>query len=571
MKNKVLLSSALMLAAGVSFFSIEFNSENSNGYVPRESNLNVRPGIEERMNGGREIFERLRATPNGVIDRQLIAETKNKANRKSAKRASLGLEWNFIGPTNRGGRTRALIVDNENNQRLYTGGVAGGLFISENKGASWEVYDDQLENLMVSTIAQGPNGTLYVGTGGDFGGSGDEIPGGGVYKSTDRGQTFVRLQSTDPATSGLHWETINRIEVNPTNDDEVLAGTRLGLYYSNDGGLTWNQTIYVDPNCTIFGGGRIDDVEWTKGGVVYIGYNGGVYRSSNPSDACSYESITSGIPSSSSRIDITFCKSDENIVYAMQVNGSGQLAGMYQSTDGAVNWTDFSPAPPSSVIDSTFNLFGDNGQGIYDLAIEVAPDDCDMIYVGGVQTYRINGSWTRIAENFAPEASGFYVHSDKHYFVFDESSNSNTMFICSDGGIGYTDNALADQPLFYTINRNYGTTQFYGIAASADGRVIGGTQDNGTWLIDPSLPGESSTNGIFVRGGDGFDTDISDLFPFAYATTQFGTIGRYDGVTNSAQEFGIPGGRFGQLLNYGKIKMIQLVKILLCLITIQQL
>jgi photosystem II stability/assembly factor-like uncharacterized protein len=538
MKNKVLLGSALMLAAGVSFFSVEWNSANSSGYTPRESETKVRPDIEERINGGREIFKRLRATPNGEVDGDIIAEVKGKVKRQLAKRSSLGLDWGFMGPANRGGRTRTLVIDNQDNNRLYTGGVAGGLFISTNAGTSWEVYDDALENLMISTIAQGPDGTIYVGTGGDFGGSSDDIPGAGMYKSTDRGETFVKLDNTDPSVGGVQWRTVNRVAVNPSNSQQVLAGTGRGLFLSIDGGENWNPAILVDANCTIQGTSEIEDIEWSKDqGYVLVGYNGGVYRSETPLDPCSYEQVTDGIPLGSGRIDITFCQEDEDVAYAIQVTSGGQLSGVYESNDGGETWFNFSPAPPTSVIDPNFNLFGDNGQGVYDLAIEVAPNNCEMIYVAGVQTYRIDGSWTRIAENFADENSGLYVHSDKHYFVFDTALNSNRMYITSDGGIGRTDNAQSEQPDFFTYNRDYGTTQFYGIAVSSQGQIIGGTQDNGTWLIDPRTPGISQRDGLSIRGGDGFDCDVSDLFPFAFATSQFGSVGRYDGVTNSNVEF----------------------------------
>jgi len=527
MKTKILLGSALMIVTGVSFFATEWASADSGGYIPRDSEAKIRPSIEERINGGREIFDRLRATPNGEIDEKIIADVKKRADRRRSKRSSLGLEWGFMGPNNRGGRTRALVIDNQNSNRLYTGGVAGGLFISDNSGGSWQVYDDQMENLHVTTIDQGPNGDLYVGTGGDFGGSSDDIPGAGIYKSTDGGVTFTQLPSTDPETSGFQWRKVNRIEVSPDNDDVVLAGTGGGLYLSTDGGTTWNEAIYLDQaNCSFHGTGEIEDIEWTDGNIAVIGYNGGVYRSTNPTDPCSYVSVSDGIPSSSGRIDITYCKVDEDKMYAIQVTGGGQLAGVYESNNGGETWFDMSPAPPTEQIDSTFNLFGDNGQGIYDLAIEVVPDECDMVYIGGVQTYRVAGSWTRIAENFAFEYSGFYVHSDKHYFAFDPK-NSNIMYVTSDGGISRTENAKADQPLFFTVNRDLATTQFYGISTSRDGTVIGGTQDNGSWLIDPSLPGVSAKDGTSIRGGDGFDTEISDIFTFGFATSQFGTVSRY--------------------------------------------
>ena len=528
MKTKVLLGSVLMSAVGAGFLLAEWGATN-NTYSPRSEEVRVRPDIEERKMGGDIIFKELRAMPDGTIDLNEINSVKEEVKRQMSKRNALGLQWEFMGPANRGGRTRAVLVDKDNSNRVYTGGVSGGIWISDNAGGTWTEYDDLMENLMISTIVQGADGAIYVGTGCTFEGSAP-MPGAGIFKSTDGGQSFVKLASTDPAANGNNWRYINRIATNPNNASEVHAGTAQGLFASTDGGNTWTQSLYIDPSCNIVGTGEIEDLEYTESGRLLVGYSGGVFYSDTPTDPCSFVRPT-GIPTASQRIDIDYCEDDNNIAYAIQVSG-GLLAGVYQSDDGGVTWSPISPAPPSTTIDSTFSLFGDNGQGNYDLALEIKPDECGKIYIGGVQTYRVAGSWARIAENFAFEHSGLYLHSDKHYFEFDPN-NPDVMYVGSDGGIGKTTNAGATQPFWTTQNRNYGTTQFYGIALARDGRVIGGTQDNGTWLLDPSLPGISGKDGTTVSGGDGFDCEVSNIGPIAFSTIQYGVINRVNAVTGN--------------------------------------
>ena len=46
--------------------------------------------------------------------------------------------WKAKGPTNVGGRTRSLVIDPQNSNRLITGSVGGGIWISENGGIKWE-------------------------------------------------------------------------------------------------------------------------------------------------------------------------------------------------------------------------------------------------------------------------------------------------------------------------------------------------------------------------------------------------------------------------------------------------
>jgi hypothetical protein len=77
----------------------------------------------------------------------------------------------FLGPDNLAGRSRVVLIDKtaENGSVLYTGGVAGGLFKSENGGKTWFpipcVIDGKEENLPISCMVQLADGTIMIGTG----------------------------------------------------------------------------------------------------------------------------------------------------------------------------------------------------------------------------------------------------------------------------------------------------------------------------------------------------------------------------------------------------------------------
>ncbi|MFN7977264.1 MAG: hypothetical protein U0P30_03955 [Vicinamibacterales bacterium] len=45
--------------------------------------------------------------------------------------------WTNLGPTNQGGRTRAILIDPGNPNVMYAGGVAGGVWKSTDAGANW--------------------------------------------------------------------------------------------------------------------------------------------------------------------------------------------------------------------------------------------------------------------------------------------------------------------------------------------------------------------------------------------------------------------------------------------------
>ena len=145
-----------------------------------------------------------------------------------ANRLSKGVsavQWEFAGPTNIGGRVVDLEFDPNNPSIIYAGFSTGGIFKSFDGGNSWQpIFDDQAV-LTIGDIAIDPNNTniIYVGTGEANGGH-NNFPGGGVFKSTDAGATWIFL--------GLEGTTsIGRIVINPQNSN-ILYLASVGSYFA---------------------------------------------------------------------------------------------------------------------------------------------------------------------------------------------------------------------------------------------------------------------------------------------------------------------------------------------------
>ena len=550
-----LIGVGALLSVGVAF--LVSNSTEAT-YTQRKEV--VKNSKENRLADFGATLAQRRADNDGVFKPELLVQRQEEIQEMVGlnKTTNTSMEFEVVGPNNIGGRTRALIIDKDNSNILYTGGVSGGLFKSTNAGGTWERIWGGFQNMAISSIEQGPDGTIYVGTGCSFDASGigrygfaqGAYPGGGIFKSTD-GENFTAIPSTVPSAyePGLEWVAINRIRVNPNNAQEIYAGTNRGLRVSTDGGQTWNNPLRIDyPSCNIPGTNFIDDIEIMDNGRVLVGHNGTLFISDNGTQDCSYvkKSIDAGIPENAQRIDIDFCDNVQSKVYVVQVANGGQLRGVYESDDAGNSFADLVPAPPSQAIDSTFLLFGDNGQGFYDLALEVYPDDPESFLIGGVETWRVSGSWSRVAENFF--SYPFYVHSDKHFFKFDPN-DGNTVYVTSDGGVGKSVNAKESLVFWTDNNRNYNTTQYYNIGFLPDGRVFGGTQDNGTHLIDVNNPG-SAGEGIEIFGGDGYDAEYSEVAQSLFVTSYYGTIGIVgeDGTPGAIRNRG--GGPFWTTLGY---------------------
>ncbi|HET7843515.1 MAG TPA: hypothetical protein VFL14_05150, partial [Xanthomonadales bacterium] len=77
--------------------------------------------------------------------------------------------WGFddIGPGNFGGRSRSLVVNPTNTNRVLVGSVSGGVWRSEDGGNTWAPVGDFLANIAVNSMTIDPDdpNRVFVGTG----------------------------------------------------------------------------------------------------------------------------------------------------------------------------------------------------------------------------------------------------------------------------------------------------------------------------------------------------------------------------------------------------------------------
>ena len=482
------------------------------------------------------------------LDPALVLAARKQANSLPKGKASLNLNWQFKGPDNIGGRTRGLIIDRNNPNHLYAGGVAGGVFESFDGAVSWQPYDPDFQVNNISCMTQAIDGSVYVGTGGHFEnasnvtGRGYFFIGSGIHKLTGNGTFEEVIAPSNRLNYFQDYTTIGEIVADPTNANVLHVamneGYRILTFDPNNS--TWSESTPFVPG----GSKKCNDIDISDDGQnIIVTFNAAIYVSND--GGASFTETTPSTSSSLGRIECDIAPSDKNIMYAGVTSAfGGCLVGIYRSQDAGATWELIGPGGSS-----TFDMYanpGVNCQGGWDNMVEVFPDDPGKLIVGGVTLYRwvqssvdpnpSNGSWDRIdvGIDFTPSGDLIptYVHSDKHNMVFDPR-DSDVAYIATDGGITKSINFNDQQPTYRVHNYKYGVTQYYGMGINAQDLAIAGSQDNGSHLVGVEF--NNNLGAIDVLGGDGFDGAMSVIDPsIGVATSQFNVIRRVQGIDTKA-------------------------------------
>ena len=205
------------------------------------------------------------------------------------RRRTLGLDWKELGPNNIGGRTRAVLIDNQNPNLIFAGGVAGGLWYSSDAGLTWNQTEpgDLAEILTVNCIAQDELGYIYYGTGEGvfYGDVGEQAPGTvgfgyrgrGVFRSTEpHGTTFMHLENS---WFGKETKTVAVNSISSDGIGNIYAGAKGKLYRSENRGEIWSEVSTTSNNQTI--SGNVYDVKALSDGTVILAMGNDYYISPN--------------------------------------------------------------------------------------------------------------------------------------------------------------------------------------------------------------------------------------------------------------------------------------------------
>ena len=446
--------------------------------------------------------------------------------------------WFNIGPGNISGRVTSLMYDKFNSGVVYAGTAGGGLFVSVNKGTNWQ--EISLSNNAVTAIAQDEDGVVYVGTGESSYGENSyglnnglcQIMGGGVFKmnpigtgevsfknwvagmnSDSQKYTFVRDNISFSVLATTMPEMYNREDPWAFINDMVCVGN--DLYVATNAGLKKlpagaDGNDVEDPNVwqliapttaqTI-----VSDLSKSSNGDLALsfyttadGYRGALKSAASEVFEIKLDRNVVNVQNPLGKIKMEFAPSDNNVLYAVvapaAANG-GERFAVYHSSDFGATWT--ACIAPSE----RMNPFRVSAE----MALAVYPTDAERIFIGGndvCEGTNANNSnyfyWIQRSDAFAERSNPpMYVHGGIQCIAVDPFTTDTvpTILVATSGGI----HKSIDNGRSWTINnKGLNCSQFYSVAVSADGSILGGTQDNSTVFISRGSELGSNTYGDVI-------------------------------------------------------------------------
>lgn len=382
------------------------------------------------------------------------------------------LSWREVGPY-RGGRSAAVTGIPGQPNVYYFGSTGGGVWKTTDGGARWRNVSDGYFGGSIGAVAVAtwdPN-VIYVG-GGEKTVRGNVSHGGGVWKSTDAGQSWTHKGLPDS-------RHIPRIRIHPRNPDHVYAAVlghlaapnpERGVYRSLDGGDTWARILHVSDEV-----GAVDlAMDPTNPRVLYAtfwrvkrtpwslesgGEGSGLYKSTDSGDHWQALSDNPGLPVPPLGISgITVSPTNPQNLYAIIEAEEG---GVFRSTDGGETWK------------RTNKERGLRQRAWYYSRIYADPADEEGVYVVNVRFHRSKDGGRTFTKLNTP-------HGDNHD-LWIAPGDPQRMIESNDGGA----NVSFDGGVTWSTQANQPTAQFYRVSTdnAFPYRLLGGQQDNSTVRI----------------------------------------------------------------------------------------
>ncbi|RKE03409.1 VPS10 domain-containing protein [Marinifilum flexuosum] len=430
-----------------------------------------------------------------------------KTNKRTKSATIDASNWTVMGPNNSLGgyagigRINCIAFHPTDNNTYWVGAPSGGLWVTHDNGNTWTCLTDNNNVMGVSDIVipsdYETSKTIYIATGDRDGWDNRSV---GILKSIDGGLSWKKTGLSANLNDGL---MVNRLLLDPNDDNIIIAATNNGVFKTIDAGESWNTKLsdleFKDMES------KPGDFNTLYGSTTYGSEEGEIYVSENGGSSWDQSiKVTDG-----RRVELAVTKANPSIVYAVVGKYDSALEGVYKSTDSGKSFTQTLSGAKLNLLGYYADGADEGGQAGYDLAIEASPNDENILLVGGINTWHsIDGgsNWT-LTNHWVGDGGVAEVHADKHMLKYRENGD---LFECNDGGIYISTNngkEWIDKTNGIVISQMYKL----GISQTVKDEAITGLQDNGTKLVS-----EGSWKDVI--GGDGME----GIIDFTNKNIQYG-------------------------------------------------
>ncbi len=396
-----------------------------------------------------------------VITAAQVSSEFQKLRTKSA--VELQGEWFNYGPVNvgprngtkrDGGRVKDIEFHPTDPNTFFVSTFKGGLFKTTDYGLSWiPITDNLTEQVYVCEVSKTNPDKIIIGTD------------NGVFISVDGGVNWTQQSGITEKTKALLIKS----------DDQqiVLAGSQTGIFRSTNGGTTWSQVKSAN---------KVEDLDIHPTNPQIL------YAATNDSPSNFYRSEDAGLTWTENTtfgqgcfMGVAVSPVQPDYVYVINLRdhlGDDSFEGFYLSEDAGLTFTKQSGQTPCI---SGYKSDGaiSRGQPNYNLFICADPLDANIVYAGGVKSWKSTDkgkTWTHFYEDITTE--GDNIHLDQLNWAF--SPHDNVIFSVNDGGVYY----LNDQDKFQMITDGMPIAEIYECTQSQTVKtnVAGGTMHCGVKL-----------------------------------------------------------------------------------------
>lgn len=419
---------------------------------------------------------------NGVILIPTIEERKTSWKNKTQNTQKIAdnsnSNWTFLGPKNTywlntidNGQSTPVApwqvnvfsfdVFKGNENILYCGTETGFVNKTIDGGQNWTMLaPNYVFGGVIATVIHPTNSNVVYVSGNNQ-----------IHRTTDGGKNWTPLLKNNISFSANH------ILLDPLNNNKIIVSTNNGIYISTDAGNNWAQKTTK----------AVYDVELkpTDNTTIYAltkSNNGNYQLIQSVNGGDSFQTVTS-FPNSIELASgglLAVTKANPNMLLTTMLS-TDNTPYLYKGIVSGNNWT------WTKVIDCNTDTFGyNNGQGYYDLALEISPENENKYLVGTTTLFKTNNGGSSF-----DAIGGYYGRFSIHPDIQDlKWLDNDEVWVATDGGMSFSTDAFETdfQP---RINGLMGSDMWGFDQGWNEDIVVGGRYHNGNTAMTDFYNGKA--------------------------------------------------------------------------------